>query len=31
MKKLLKENQLIQAMHVTALFYALDKLGELKF
>jgi ADP-ribose pyrophosphatase len=31
MKKLLKENQLIQAMHVTALFYALHKLGELKF
>lgn len=29
-KKLLLENKIIQSMHVTALFYALMKLGELK-
>ncbi|HEX4375046.1 MAG TPA: NUDIX hydrolase [Puia sp.] len=28
-KKLLKENQIVQSMHVTALFYALEKLGEI--
>jgi 8-oxo-dGTP pyrophosphatase MutT (NUDIX family) len=26
-KQLLKENQIVQSMHVTALFYALEKLG----
>jgi ADP-ribose pyrophosphatase len=31
LKQLLRDNQLIQSMHVTALFYALAKLGELKF
>ena len=30
-KKLLKENQIIQSMHVTALLYGLNKLGELKY
>jgi len=30
-KSMLKENQLVQSMHVTALFYALEKLGELKY
>lgn len=28
-KQLLKDNQIIQSMHVTALFYALQRLGEL--
>jgi ADP-ribose pyrophosphatase len=30
-KQLLKENQIVQSMHVTALFYALEKLGKLKY
>ncbi len=30
-KKMLRENRIIQSMHVTALFYALEKLGELAF
>jgi ADP-ribose pyrophosphatase len=30
LKTLLLENKIIQSMHVTALFYALHKLGELK-
>lgn len=30
-KQLLKENQIVQSMHVTALFYALERLGELKY
>ncbi len=29
-KQLLKENQIVQSMHVTALFYALEKLGEIR-
>ncbi len=31
LKRLLKENKFIQAMHVTCILYALEKLGELKF
>jgi ADP-ribose pyrophosphatase len=30
-KALLKENKIFQSMHVTALFYALERLGELKY
>lgn len=30
LKRLLKENQIIQAMHVTCILYGLEKLGELK-
>jgi ADP-ribose pyrophosphatase len=30
-KRLLKENKIVQSMHVTALFYALNRLGELKY
>jgi 8-oxo-dGTP pyrophosphatase MutT (NUDIX family) len=30
LKTLLRENKIIQAMHVTCIMYALDKLGELK-
>jgi ADP-ribose pyrophosphatase len=30
-KQLLKENMIFQSMHVTAIFYALERLGELKF
>lgn len=30
-KQLLKEKQIIQSMHATALFYALDYLGELNY
>lgn len=30
-KKLLRENKIIQSMHVTALFYGLEKLGYLKY
>ncbi len=30
-KQLLKENQIIQSMHVTALFYGLERLGELRY
>ena len=30
-KQLLRENTIIQSMHVTALFYALEKLGEIRY
>jgi ADP-ribose pyrophosphatase len=30
-KQLLRENKIVQSMHVTALFYALNKLGELTY
>lgn len=30
-KELLKTNQILQAMHATSLFYALNKLGELNY
>jgi len=30
-KQLLRENKIVQSMHVTALFYALNKLGELNY
>ncbi len=30
-KQLLRDNKLLQSMHVTALLYALEKLGELKY
>ncbi|HEX4850977.1 MAG TPA: NUDIX hydrolase [Puia sp.] len=30
-KKLLRENKIVQSMHVTALFYALEKLGSLNY
>ena len=30
-KKLLKEHKIVQALHVTCMFYALEKLGELKY
>ncbi|HXB44366.1 MAG TPA: NUDIX hydrolase [Puia sp.] len=30
-KQLLRENKIVQSMHVTALLYALEKLGELKY
>lgn len=30
-KQFLRENKIIQSMHVTALFYALERLGELKY
>jgi ADP-ribose pyrophosphatase len=30
LKALLRENKIVQSMHVTALFYALQKLGEIK-
>ena len=30
-KALLKNNEILQSMHATALFYALDKIGELKY
>lgn len=30
-KQLLRENKLLQSMHVTALLYALEKIGELKY
>lgn len=30
-KSLLRNNQILQSMHATALFYALEKLGELKY
>jgi ADP-ribose pyrophosphatase len=30
-KQLLRKNIIVQSMHVTALFYALEKLGEIKF
>ena len=31
LKQLLRENKIIQSMHVTALFYGLEKLGQLKY
>ena len=31
LKQLLKENKIAQAMHATAIFYALEKLGDLRF
>lgn len=30
-KELLRNNEIIQSMHATAIFYALEKLGELKY
>ena len=30
-KQLLKENRIIQSMHVTTLFYALERMGEMKY
>jgi ADP-ribose pyrophosphatase len=30
-KQLLRENKIVQSMHVTALFYALNKLGEISY
>jgi 8-oxo-dGTP pyrophosphatase MutT (NUDIX family) len=30
-KSLLRNNEILQSMHVTALFYALSKLGELNY
>jgi len=30
-KQLLRENKILQSMHVTALMYALEKIGELKY
>ena len=31
LKRLVKEHEIIQAMHVTTIMYALEKLGELKY
>lgn len=31
LKKLLRDNKIIQAMHVSCILYAFDKLGELKY
>ena len=31
LKQLIKENKIVQAMHVTCIMYALERLGELKF
>lgn len=31
LKQLLRENKIVQSMHVTALFYGLARLGELKY
>jgi hypothetical protein len=30
-KQLLKEQKIVQALHVTCMFYALEKLGELSY
>ena len=30
-KQLLKSNQIVQSMHATALFYALERLGHLQY
>lgn len=30
-KELLKKNEIVQSMHATALFYALERLGELRY
>ena len=31
LKQMLRENKIVQAMHVTCVMYALEKMGELKF
>jgi len=31
LKQMLRDNEIVQSMHVTAIMYALSKLGELKF
>lgn len=31
LKQMLRENKIVQAMHVTCIMYALEKMGELKF
>ena len=31
LKRMLKDHQIVQAMHVTAIFYGLERLGELKY
>jgi ADP-ribose pyrophosphatase len=31
LKQMLRDNEIVQSMHVTAILYALSKLGELKF
>jgi hypothetical protein len=31
LKKMVRENEIIQAMHVTCILYALEKLGELSY
>ena len=31
LKQMLRENKIIQSMHVTAIFYGLARLGELKY
>ncbi len=31
LKQLIKERQIVQAMHATAIFYGLERLGELKY
>jgi len=31
LKQLLRENKIVQAMHVSCILYALEKLGELKY
>ena len=31
LKNLVRENKIIQAMHVTCILYALEKLGELSY
>ena len=31
LKQMIRENKIVQAMHVTCVFYALEKMGELKY
>ena len=31
LKRLLKHHEIVQAMHMTAIFYALEKIGELNY
>jgi len=31
LKKMVRENKIIQAMHITCILYALEKLGELSY
>jgi hypothetical protein len=31
LKKLVRENKIVQSMHVTCILYALEKLNELKY